>query len=642
MKFLGIKIILPLAVVVLLLALFILYRMKNPGQTRVSEFGKYQGYSEPAYDGTARTSEYLTLSDGTRLAYDLVIPTKKGALADHPLPVLFKYTPYGRTWTIFDKNGKFLISDFVDLPTQVMARLRYLVMGDQGRIMGPLSRDKWLDPVVKHGYIILSVDRPGTGASFNSKTPGSLETAAKYENEIMNWIAAQSWSDGNIGMYGDSMQAMVQLLAASTGNPHLKAILPAASYMEMYDAVLYPGGVFDKAFINLYMKSTPMLDRLVTPVDSDPDGVLLAQALRERSVQNVMDMAMQCPFIDNTTPDGQSPWGILDPYPIVDSINQSHTAVYMTVGWYDVFTADMFYLYNSLSVPKQLTVRPTDHSQVSANLSDLNYSNEALRWLDYWLKGIDNGIMAEPPIHYYVQNGTKKGTWQTSVQWPLATQKLSPYYFGPGSTGSVASNNDGTLTLATPAVASASDAYKVDYTTTTGTKTRWGAVDETHNYPDMQKHDAGALTYTTPPLETDVVLTGHPLVHLWLSTSAPDLDVFVYLEQVDGNGHSTYITEGDLRASHRKLGQAPFNNLGLPYQTHKQSDLMPIPSDEPFEMVFSLLPSSYHFNAGSRIRITVAFADAGNFATPILDPAPTLQLLRDTSHPSYVELPISR
>ncbi len=172
----------------------------------------------------------------------------------------------------------------------------------------------------------------------------------------------------------------------------------------------------------------------------------------------------------------------------------------------------------------------------------------------------------------------------------------------------------------------------MDYTTTTGTKSRWGAVDEAHAYPDMQTHDAKALTYTTPPLVTDVEVTGHPVVHLWLSTSAPDLDVFVYLEEVDGNGHSTYITEGDLRASHRKLGQAPFNNLGLPYQTHDQSDLEPIPSGEPFEMVFSLLPSSYQFHAGSRMRITVAFADAGNFDTPVLDPAPTLQLLRDSTH----------
>jgi putative CocE/NonD family hydrolase len=383
---------------------------------------------------------------------------------------------------------------------------------------------------------------------------------------------------------------------------------------------------------------------LATPVDSDPDGVLLAQALQERQnttgLHNATKIALQCPYHDSTTPDGISPWTSSDLSPFVDRINRSGTAIYMTVGWYDIFTADMFYWYDNLSVPKRLTVRPTDHSQVSANLSDLNYGNEALRWFDYWLKGIDNGIMDEAPIHYYVQDGPKKGTWQVSDQWPLATQKVTRFYFGQGRTGSVASVNDVTLISASPTDAVASDAYTVDYTTTNGTKTRWEAVDEPHDYPDMQTHDAKALTYTTPPLEADVEVTGHPVVHLWLSTAAPDLDVFVYLEVVDRSGKSTYITEGDLRASHRKLGKAPFKNMGLPYQSHDQSDLEPIPSGEPFELVFSLLPTSYQFHTGSRIRVTIAFADAGNFDTPILDPAPALNLLRDTGHPSYVELPI--
>ena len=106
-------------------------------------------------------------------------------------------------------------------------------------------------------------------------------------------------------------------------------------------------------------------------------------------------LAAQCPFHDSTAPNGVNPWQTMDLYPFIDRINQSHTAIYMTVGWYDIFTADMFHWYNNLSVPKRLTVRPTDHSQVSANLSDLNYGTEALRWLDYWLKGIDNGIMDE-------------------------------------------------------------------------------------------------------------------------------------------------------------------------------------------------------------------------------------------------------
>jgi uncharacterized protein len=265
---------------------------------------------------------------------------------------------------------------------------------------------------------------------------------------------------------------------------------------------------------------------------------------------------------------------------------------------------------------------------------------EALRWLDYWLKGIDNGIMDEAPIHYYIQDEPKKGSWQTSSRWPLAAQVSTLYYFGPGRSGSVASVNDGSLVTVPPVDVSASDVYKVDYTTTTGKKSRWGAVDAAHLYPDLSTHDARALTYTTPVLNSNVVVTGHPVAHLWFSTSAPDLDVFVYLEEIDSDGKSTYITEGDLRASHRKLSQAPFNNFGLPFQSHHQADQELVPAGEPFEMVFSLLPTSYRFHAGNRIRVTIAFADAGNFDTPVLDPAPTLQLLREAVHASYVEMPV--
>ncbi len=610
---------------------------------KISQFGEYQGYSEIVYDGTQRTSDYLTLSDGTRLAYDLIIPTQKGVPAEKPLPVLFKYTPYGRTWTIFDKSGNLLVSKFVDRPTQVFLRIRYWLAGDRGRILDPLFRDRWLGNVVKHGYIVVSVDRPGTGASFSSPTPGSMETAAKFENEIINWIAAQPWSDGSVGMYGDSQQAMVQFAAASTGNPHLKAILPAASDIEVYQAVEYPGGVFNKAFEAIYAV-VPLLDQLATPVDSDPDGILLSQALEERhnklGVQNGVEIGKQCPFLDSVTEDGIAAHQIMDLYPFIDRINKSNTAVYMTVGWYDLFTADMFYWYNNLNVPKRLTVRPTDHSQVSANRSDLDYGAEALRWFDYWLKDINNGIMDEPPIHYYLQDGANKGTWQTSDQWPLSTQKLTAYYFGPGKSGSVASINDGSLVTNPPSLSSALDTYTVDYTTTTGLHSRWGAVEEEHVYPDMRAHDAKSLTYTTQPLATDITLTGHPIAHLWLTADASDLDVFVYLEIVDPDGKSTYLTEGNLRASHRRLSKSPFNIFGLPYQSHLQADQEPVPTGQPFELTFSLLPTSYQFHPGERVRITVSFADAGNFDTPILNPAPLVSLLRDASRPSFVEMPV--
>jgi predicted acyl esterase len=118
------------------------------------------------------------------------------------------------------------------------------------------------------------------------------------------------------------------------------------------------------------------------------------------------------------------------------------------------------------------------------------------------------------------------------------------------------------------------------------------------------------------------------------------LDVFAYLEEVDGDGNSTYITEGNLRASHRSPAQAPYDNLGLPYQSHFQKDMKSIPAGEPFELTFDLLPTAYHFSKGKRIRMTIAFADADNFDTPRIDPVPKIDLLRDRKHPSSVQLPV--
>ena len=78
------------------------------------------------------------------------------------------------------------------------------------------------------------------------------------------------------------------------------------------------------------------------------------------------------------------------------------------------------------------------------------------------------------------------------------------------------------------------------------------------------------------------------------------------------------------------------------WRNHFQSELQPIPKGEPFELVFDLRPTAWHFLPGEQIRITVAFADAGNFDTPVLDPAPTLQLLRDVDCASFIELPVVR
>ena len=566
-KLTGTKMIYLLIAVVVVIALYFLYK-KNVGQEKISEFGKYQGYSEATYDGNKRISDYLMLSNGTRLAYDLYLPTKKGVPADKPLPVLFKYTPYLRTFTIFDQAGNNLIAGLFNLGWKEKAYLRVRYWFDKrGHLMDAVFRTKYLENMLKHGYAVIVVERPGTGASFGIMN-ASFEVGAKEVNEILNWIAAQSWCDGNIGMYGDSFQAMIQFAASATGNPHLKAIFPTSSGLELYSAVSYPGGVYNKTFASFFSWSTSFLEQVPTPVDSDKDGSLLAQARKERSGSTLGKQGegwfRNYPFRDSTTPGGIKIYeGPANLYPLLDRINQSGIPVYMTTGWYDLFSGarDMFLWYANLTVPKRLLVRPADHSEVEKNQFDLDYGAEAHRWFDYWLKGIDNGIMNEPSIYYYVMGASKKEAWHTSNQWPLGKQKLTQFYFAEGKTGSVASINDGFLRLEAPGQKDGADAYTVDYSTTSGKYSRWYAVNWPRNYPNMQANDQKALTYTTPPLESDMEITGHPVVHLWFVTDAPDLDFFVYLEEVDGS-KSTYLTEGILRASHRALSEGSLQESG--------------------------------------------------------------------------------
>jgi putative CocE/NonD family hydrolase len=447
-------------------------------------------------------------------------------------------------------------------------------------------------------------------------------------------------------MFGDSWQAMVQFAAASTGNPHLKAIMPVSSSLDSYSAVNYRGGVYNGTFNTLFSWSTGALEMMATPVDEDEDGTLLAQAHAERSGATVGEKAgellRQYPFRDSKSPAGENVWeGIFALYPFVERINEAGIPVYMVNGWFDLFTSDMFRWYANLTVHRRLVTRPLEHSRVEETEFDLDFGAEAHRWYDYWLKGIDNGIMDEPPVYYYTMGRPEPDAWQNSEQWPLPDQDPTDFYFGGGRGGTVASVNDGMLAGAAPTAPVVSDRYIVDYSTTSGAHTRWGAVLAASHYDNMRENDEKGLSYTTPPLATDVEVTGHPVVHLWLVTDVLDLDVFVYLEAVDPQGNATYVTEGNLRATHRALSAAPYANLGLPYHNHYERDLKPIRAGEPFELVIDLLATSYLFPAGSRIRITVAFADADNFDTPILEPVPGLNLLRSRHNPSRVQLPLT-
>jgi len=150
-------------------------------------------------------------------------------------------------------------------------------------------------------------------------------------------------------------------------------------------------------------------------------------------------------------PDGQNVWIHYETlYPLLERINRSGVPVYLVNGWYDIYARDNFMIYANLTVPKRLLIRPTDHAGIEAPAADIDYGAEAHRWFDYWLKGIDNGILDEPPIHYYLQGVGNAQAWQTTNVWPLKNQAMTRYYLGPGETAGKASVNNGTLGSSLP------------------------------------------------------------------------------------------------------------------------------------------------------------------------------------------------
>jgi len=600
---------------VFVFALFISCQCDAPEKTanRVSEFAKYNGYSEPVYDEWVRTSEYIEVRDGTKLAADIIRPVMDGKPVTEPLPLIWMMTRYHRAHYTEDGGIETVVEE------------------------------QWYSPFLKnliqHGYIIACLDARATGASFGTSTQDNTMDAY----DVTEWFAVQPWCDGNIGMYGHSYCGLTQLSAAQTAPPHLKTIIPGATIFDFYNFV-NAGGVMHDDFLRAWGSTTRALDLTVPipPVDEDTDGKMLEAAREERkdSIMDVLEVWGSMPYRNSTIGPDKIPFHeILSFYNNLDALKQSKIPIYHWNGWIDIFTRDTFQFYTNLDNPQKLAIGPWSHMQIYPDFTGVEF----LRWYDYWLKGVDNGIMDEEPINYFTMGAPAEHEWRSTSQWPLLDENLTPFYFNSGKSGATDSINDGILSRELPSETAAHDEYRVNYTVTVGKPSRWSNAyadgGKEFTLPPMLPVEEKSLTYTTAFLEQDIEVTGHPIVHIWVTSTSKDGDFFVYLEEVDETGVSNYITEGILRASHRTMSEPSFDNLGLPWHHSFEEDIIDLP-DKPAELVFDMQPTSNIFDKGNRIRITVTCSDKDNFLTPQVSPAPQVTLYRSTDYPSHVVLPV--
>jgi putative CocE/NonD family hydrolase len=146
--------------------------------------------------------------------------------------------------------------------------------------------------------------------------------------------------------------------------------------------------------------------------------------------------------------------------------------------------------------------------------------------------------------------------------------------------------------------------------------------------------------FVSPALKQDTEVTGDPVAHLWVSSTAADGNFFLYLEDIAPDGKVTSVTDGRLKASLRKLGKPRYDVYTLPWHRSHAEDSQPLVPGEPAELVFSFLPTSYIFKAGHRIRVSLQGADYREQNRTPVTPAPQVTIHNTPGHPSFVSLPV--
>jgi hypothetical protein len=313
-------------------------------------------------------------------------------------------------------------------------------------------------------------------------------------------------------------------------------------------------------------------------------------------------------------------------------------AVYSVSGWMDGagYTNAAIARFLSLPNPKRhLLLGPWDHG-ARANVSPLRKQAdnefpllaELLRFFDHYLRGADTGLDREAPVHYFTMIEER---WHAAAQWPPHDRATELFLASDGLLGA-ASKEEG------------ADKYKVDFTLATGPHTRYGrlaAFDVRDYYTDWHGRDARMLCYTSEPFAADHELAGHPVATLHLSASEPDAALHVYLEDIAPDGTSRYVTEGMLRALHRKERPAPPHHKVIgPYHSYARADAAPLAPGEVATLRISLLPTAWRIRAGHRVRVAISGADADNFAQVPHGRPPTLAIRRGGKHASSIALPL--
>lgn len=503
----------------------------------------------------------IKMRDGTRLSARLWMPE---STETRPVPAIVEYLPYRKR-------------------------------------DGTCARDALTHPwFASHGYACLRIDMRGNGDSEGIMLDEYAPQEQADALDALDWIAAQSWCSGQIGMMGISWGGFNALQVAALRPAPLKAIITLCSTVDRFaDDIHYKGGCLLGE--NLGWSGT-MLSYSTRP----PDPALVGDKWRTMWLERLEAQ----PHLLETWLAHQHRDAYWAHGSVCEDFSAIEAATLAVGGWGDAYKNAVPQLVEQLNAPAKGIIGPWIHKypHFAAPEPRIGFLQEAKRWWDRWLKGLETGVEADPDLRLFVMDSEEPRPWyeERKGRWVAHDMGHSDYkrlYLNGKCLAPDAGPTDAIVNSPADTGQAAGEYCAI-----------WLGPDMPG---DQRREDATSTLFETAPLDQPMEIAGAPKVRLTLASSASVAQLAVRLNDVRPDGTVARITYGVLNLTHRHDAAAP----------------EPMPVDEPVEVHLSLDHIAYRLPAGHRLRLSLS-----NAYWPLIWPAPGPTRLRVTA--GQVEIPL--
>lgn len=464
----------------------------------------------------------------------------------------------------------------------------------------------------RRGYAFCRLDVRGTGSSEGIALDEYTAAETQDGYEVVEWLAAQPWCSGRVGMWGISYGGFAAIQVAKLRPPHLRAIIPMYATDDRYlDDVHYLGGCAAVSDLSQYAVSMVACNAMPPRLEYAGNWAAEWKARLEQT---------PCWLVEWLQHQTDGPYwraGSLAP-----DYDRLECAVFTIGGWMDSYVDPVLRMQaRCRNAPRKSLIGNWVHEYPARAYPgpNLDHLHEMARFFDHWLKGEANGVMAGPALTWFRREYTApepfparfNGEWAAVQEYSDATTQPHELYL------------DGATLSPRPAAREGIDRYR--HQPTQGFRSGslcWGAGSPPNGLArDLRPDEATSLTYTSEPLTEALDILGKPEAVLYLSSDAPTANVVVRLADVAGDGVSTQVTAGILNLSHRDGHERP----------------RPLTPGEIYAVRVPLRAAGYRFRPGQRIRLSVASA-----WWPVIFPSPyesEHELHYGPAHPARLILP---